>query len=284
MTGILLSFLGYSVLAAGQIFQKKGMDLRRKGSGAALPVLIAANSVTISSTFIILAAVSWSPVSLVGAMAGSGLITAALAGSFFLGERITRRSLVSILLIMAGIFLLGLYREISVPLFRPWVLFVFSAGITFFFVSALFFHRDGAHTGSLLGALSGSWAGLVTLLQKAADLYDGPALIPDTFLHTIHYAAGALLIPDSFTSEAVRVLINPYVPVWIAVSTTSMILIHAAFHKGAASSVIPVYSALFILVPVTGGFTAFGDNLSFPQWAGIFLITIGSIFISLKKQ
>jgi uncharacterized membrane protein len=284
MTAILISFFGYSVLAVGQVYQKMGMNLKQNKKNSALPVLIIANIVTVSSSFIILAAVSQGQISVVGAMAGSGLITMAIAGRMILFEPITSNIIYGISLIIAGIFLLGWFSELSDSHYYPVRLAIFSFLITFIFIILILFSKQTSLMGIFIGGLSGSWAGLVALLQKSADMYQGPALLPDSFTEMIKIIAGTVLIPEAFTDEALRVLINPYVPLWVLISTSSMIMIHFAFLKGHAVTVIPVYTALLIIVPVSGGFLAFNENLNYLQWIGVIVIIAGSLLVNMKRK
>lgn len=281
---LLISFIGYSILNTGQVLQKLGMDLLPRKRRVGVITLIIANLTTISSTFVVLVAISLGDVSLVGAMAGSGLVTMVLASHLILKEPLEARILGSIGIIIAGIFLLGYFAGAPTSRYNPYYLLTFSILVTVALLLGIFLSRNSSFYGPSLGAFSGAWAGLVTLLQKSADLYTGPRFLPLWLTDGIVHLTSLVGIPETFSTEAVRVLLNPYVPLWVAISTSSMFLIHFAFSRGRAVHIIPIYSALFILIPVIGGRIAFRESLGLVQWTGVGVILAGSILINIQRS
>jgi drug/metabolite transporter (DMT)-like permease len=63
-----------------------------------------------------------------------------------------------------------------------------------------------------------------------------------------------------------------------------MTVLQFAHKNGQPMQVIPSFSANFILIPVMGGVTCFGEILHPVQWVGVGVIIIGVLMITIKRD
>lgn len=261
MIGALLAFLGYSLLNVGQGIQKAGLDLasRRKGLGWTIWTLGTIS--TSVSVLVVLGALSVGQVSVVGAMAGSGLVSLTIFSALVLKESLRAPDFAGIGIIVAGSVLLGLRAATtapeSVPFFRLWILLgvVLALGGTVFL----------GPTKRLRGFLLAAWAGLVggssTVVQKAAAIETGAA-------------AGAA------AQNVLQAIASPLTILWVSLSLGSFVIIQFAYKRAAAIHTVPAYSVAFMGAPVVGGVLVYRESLGLFQWAGLALIVAGVVVLS----
>jgi drug/metabolite transporter (DMT)-like permease len=267
---ILLAFAGYSVLNIAQAGQKLGLELmqrRRLLGGLVWVVCLLGTSV---SALIGWYAVSIGSVSLVGAMAGSGLASLAVFSALVLKERIRTREIAGIVLLAVSAVLIGLFQEPFTPE-EPSLrrLFVFlgllcAAGALAWLVAR---RRHGV-LGPVIAGLAGALGGFVPLFQKASASAVGRGFsFLKHFLEEEHWALAVA---------------NPFALVWIALSVASMIVIQFAYRHDRAVRLIPAFTSCTILVPVLGGVLVFRERLQALQWAGVALVLTGLLLLTAR--
>jgi len=268
LLSLLIAFAGYSVQNISQASQKlaflKMKDNRRTG------VLIwgGATIGTGLSTLILLAAVSIGQVSLVGAMAGTGLVSMTIYSRFFIKQHVSRNEIVGIGLILVSAVLIGVFaNEVSASVIEIKLLTMKLIIVSLIYgILWIIFNRKKRILAVLLGGFAGALGGFVSQFQKISTSVTGDGE----------------LITGSFMGMAA--LLNPFTLFWILLSMSSMIVLQFAHKSGRPLRVIPAFSANYILVPVIGGVTCFGENLHPVQWIGVGIIIIGVLMITIKSE
>lgn len=284
---VLLALLGYSLMNFGQGLQKLGWDIAfpqggkkpLKGKGWTLwGIGLACTAISI---LILLYAVSIGKVTVVGAMAGSGLIALTLFSHFVIKEKIGRFEMIGVgLIILAGI-MLGLFAEpprdevIRIPR-----LFIYFGAVCGGYVIAWIIARKRElMIGVVIGAFSGALKGFVPLFQKISDSDIGRNL------------SVVSANPDGWFAGQPQWLVNlaelfgnPYFVIWFVVTNTSMVVFQFAHKWEKAIRFIPAFSANFILIPVVGGVLCFEETLHPLQWVGVGIILVGVYFITFLAQ
>ena len=269
---ILLAFGGYSVLNIAQAGQKVGLELMRRHrlrGGLLWLVSLLGTSVAALIGFY---AVSIGSVSLVGAMAGSGLASLALFSLLVLKEKIAPRELAGMLLMAFAAVLIGLFQQPFTPQ-EPSLrrLFLFLGGLSTAAVAAwLAARRRHGVVGPIIAGFAGALGGFVPLFQKASSSAIG---LGASFL------AGSL--NEGRLTQAARAMANPFALAWIALSIVSMVVIQFAYRHDRAVRLIPAFTLCSILVPVMGGVLVFKEHLHAVQWAGIALVLTGLLLLTI---
>jgi drug/metabolite transporter (DMT)-like permease len=214
-------------------------------------------------------AVSIGSVSLVGAMAGSGLASMALFSFLVLKERIRPRELAGILLLAISAVMIGLFQKQYTPeepLLRRLFLFL---GILSGAAASAWLAARGRHgvVGPVVAGFAGALGGFVPLFQKASASEIGRTYSFLAFLEEGHW---------------VRAVANPFALVWIALSIASMVVIQFAYRHDRAVRLIPAFTSRSILVPVLGGVLVFDERLHVVQWAGIALVLAGLLLLTIR--
>jgi uncharacterized membrane protein len=284
MTQFLLSMLyayfGYSLRYLASATQKIGLKVREtnKAKGSILWSLgLLSGTVSI---VIVMYAVSLGNVSIVGAMAGTGLITLAFFSALVMKEQIRRREMFGIMLILIAAALLGGFIQESKPmevlvgaLFL--ILGIVICVYTCFWV-ALRKHRV---KGVLVGMFAGTLSGFVPLFQKVATSDIGRT---STFIPSLAKQQLAMANPG-LINRLGCVLLNPYSLLWISLSIISTIVIQFAYKHDKAIRIIPAFSASYILIPVLLGFFCLKESLHPLQWLGALLIIVGVLVLTMPR-
>ncbi len=269
LISILLAFIGYSILNIAQAGQKIGLSMMPESRVKGLAIWIIATLATSVSFFIVLYAVSVGNVSQVGAMAGSGLVSLALFSALVMKEKIGKRDVLGIIIVLAGAALIGAFARESEPAqILLYILYIFLAIVSLLYILSLVTVRKKISImGILIGGFAGALGGFVLLFQKISTSEIG--------------RAGSLVGESSKIGET---LTNPYALIWILLSIVSMAVLQFAYKRDTAIRIIPAFMANLILVPVLGGVICFQEKLSYPQWLGVILILAGMFFLTVKPK
>ena len=266
---LLLAFAGYSAMNISQAGQKVGLATKAERPAAGWLLWTGATIGTLLSVLVVLIALSMGAVSLVGAMAGSGLVTLALFSHFVLGETISRRDLAGIATIVAGSVLIGLFApEQGDPAPRWFVLHGFVGALTVAYVGAWVVGGRGERAGIIVGGFGGALAGASMLYQNAT---------------TVVADVGALIflpLRESLAADRLLELVNPYLVLWLALSMGAFFVLQLAYGRGKAIHVIPSFNVNFIVVPVAGGVLGFSETVHPLQWAGVAIIVAGTVVLT----
>jgi len=274
LLSLLIAFAGYSILNLSQAGQKIGLGLLKTRRLQGSLIWAAATLGTSAAAFINLLALSLGSVSLVGAMAGSGLASLALFSWLVMKEPIGPRELAGIGVIFGAALLVGAFARApqgATP--RIGVLYtVLGAFCAAYAALWAVFHRRDPLVATVIAGFSGALGGFVALFQKVSTSEHGRS-------QSLARGLEAVPAPSGGVAET---LSNPYALAWIVLSVLSMLVIQFAYRRGTAIRIIPAFSANFVVVPVLGGVLVFGESLHPLQWAGVVLIVAGVLLLTLR--
>jgi uncharacterized membrane protein len=286
MTNVVLSMLiafgGYSILNIAQACQKIALGLMERRRAAGAFAWVGATLATTASSFVVLYAVHLGSVSLVGAMAGTGLASLSLFSAFVMREKARGRELAGVGVVLGAAVLIGLFsQEMASETGSVIWMFVFlgcvaAAGSLAVLAAAL----GKKPTGVAIGCLAGALGGFIPLFQKisTSELGRRSSLVGAADLPS----AGGVAATGGLLRRAGEIFANPYTAAWVALSLLSMIVLQFALKRDRAIRIIPAFTSSLILLPVIGGALFFGERLSAPQIAGVVLILGGVLLITYR--
>ena len=268
-----LAFAGYSAMNISQAGQKMGLAAKDDRPLAGWLLWIGATVGTLVSVLIVLVALSMGAVSLVGAMAGSGLVTLAVFSHFVMGETISCNDVVGIVVIIAGSVLIGLFAPAQDEPAPRWLaLHGFSAALVVAYLIGWLVGGRGESAGLVIGGFGGALAGASMLYQNAT---------------TVTADVGALVqfpLRESLAAERLLRLANPYLFIWLALSMAAFFVLQLAYGRGKVIHVIPAFNVNFIVIPVVGGVIGFSEAVLPFQWIGVVIIVVGTVVLTARKQ
>lgn len=261
---LVIAFLGYSVQNISQASQKIGFLKMKDNKKTGMLIWGAATIGTGLSTLILLAAVSIGQVSLVGAMAGTGLVSMSLYSYFVIKEQIHKKEIIGVGLILIAAVFIGLFaRDAARSVIVINLLLIKLIIVSFIYGTLWFYFRKKKKILCItLGGFAGALGGFVSQFQK---------------ISTANSIEGQLV---AGAGASINALINPWTFFWILLSISSMVVLQFAHKNGQPLHVIPSFSANFILVPVIGGVTCFGEVLHPVQWLGVGIVIVGVFLIT----
>jgi drug/metabolite transporter (DMT)-like permease len=283
LLSMIVAFCGYSLLNIAQACQKIGlgvMERRRLGGTIAW---VAATLATTGSSFVVLYAVSIGSVSLVGAMAGTGLASLSLFSAFVMRENVHGRELAGVAVVLGAAVLIGLFaEEMGSETGSVTWLFVFLGGVALSGSLFILTRRLKAKpTGAAVGFLAGALGGFIPLFQKISTSELGRRS------SLVNLAAGPQIREQAsrggLLRQAGEIFANPYSAAWVALSVLSMIVLQFALKKEKAIRIIPSFTSSLILLPVIGGALFFGERLAALQVAGVVFILGGVFLITMRR-
>jgi drug/metabolite transporter (DMT)-like permease len=278
MLSILLGFLGYSILNIAQATQKIGLRVAKEKKLKGWSLWIGATAFTSVSIFIVLYAVSLGSASLVGAMAGTGLASLAVFSHFVMKERVGKKEIAGIGIIIGGAALIGyLAKENPQQTFLIDRLFimlgiVIAAYIILWFV----FIKKDSIAGIIIGGFAGALGGFIPLFQKISTSEVGKA--------SAFFKQPASVQETTLWDSLLAIFANPYAVIWILISFISVAILQFSYKRDQAIRIIPSFSANCLIVPVIGGVICFLEQLHALQWLGVVLILGGLFLLTVKLQ
>ena len=276
---ILTAFIGYSVLNIAQASQKIGSSLYKKNKAKGLSVWITATLATSVSMFIILYAVSLGSVSIVGAMAGTGLASLTLFSMLIMKEKVSLRELLGVAIILGAAALIGAFtKENNSEEFRLDILFMFLGIVVIPYSVLCIIMNKKLFAGLLIGGFAGALGGFVPLFQKVSTSGFGRRF--SIAYRSASYAASS--DRPEWIMQAKEILTNPFALIWVILSIVSMVVLQFSYKRDKAIRIIPVFSACYIVIPVLGGVIGFNEKLHSIQWLGIMLIMLGVFVLTIK--
>ncbi|MBN1835689.1 MAG: DMT family transporter [Spirochaetales bacterium] len=273
---LLVAFAGYSILNISQAGQKIGLGLVRTHRFRGSVIWAAATLGTSAAAFVNLYALSLGSVSLVGAMAGSGLASLALFSWLVMREPIGVRELAGIGTVFAAAALIGAFAAdpaAAAPRLRSLYLLLAGCSAGYAVLWAAFRRRDRL-AAPLIAGFSGALGGFVALFQKVSTTEHG---------RSRSLARGLEALPSQPGGVA-ETLSNPYALAWIVLSVLSMVVIQFAYRRGNAIRIIPAFSANYVVFPILGGMVVFGETLHPFQWVGVALIVAGVLVLTVRGR
>ena len=259
-----LAFLGYSMLNIGQAGQKIGLDMRSERTTLGWTIWGGATAATAVSFLIVFGAIALGPVSIVGAMAGTGLASLALFSRLVMKEPLNRTAIIGIAAIIAAAAVLAIFEqdgESSLNLTRLIVLLVVGA---LGYAGLIIFAPSKMVRGVGIGGLSGFLGAASQLFQRLGTVDIDPT--------------------EGLTSFAAEVISEPVTLVWVGLTILSMVVMQFSYRDAKAVQIVPVFTANFIVLPAIGGVIAFGETLHPVQWIAVAVMLAGSIAVTRRDQ
>ncbi len=287
LLAIIIAFVGYSVLNISLAGQKIGLETAEKKRSRGIFIWITATAGTTIAAFIVLYAVSLGSVALVGAMAGTGLVSLALFSRFVMKEKFGARELTGVVIVIIAAFLIGGFtsrytlRDINIVMLVVFLGLV----IVLYVIMIVLLHGKREFAGIIIGGFSGALGGFIPMFQKISTSDIGE----NAFFFKVPSGNGSKLNINASGSfpglfyRLLEVFANPYAAVWIFLSIISVIVVQFAYKKDQAIRVIPAFSINYILVPIIGGVLVFKEELHLLQWLGVVLILTGMLLITVKS-
>jgi uncharacterized membrane protein len=268
---LFIAFLGYSVQNISQASQKMGLTVMKKNRTMGILIWSIATVGTGSSSLILLYSISIGQVSLVGAMAGTGLVTMTIFSRLILNEKVGRKEIFGVLLIIIAAFLIGFFsgESSSFAIILNLLVFKLIGVSSLYSILWITFRNKNNILSVILGSFAGAMGGFVSQFQK---------------ISTASAATGNLISNSDSPFSDPSNLLNPYTIIWILLSITSMVILQFAHKTGRTLRVIPAFAANFILIPVIGGVTCFGERLMMIQWTGVIVILVGVLLITIQNK
>jgi len=277
---VLYGVLGAVAVSLGKGLQKYGVDSLATGMRAfargnrwKLFVWCLGTAGIVSSAFFIFAACAHGPLTIVGALSGTGLVALVLFSTFVLKEPLGNSEKLGIAAIVVGTFIAGYFdgdpRAPSLQLtnFSGTVLDIghtITLGLCLlglcFGAAAWSWRRNFARFGLIFGSISGVCGGISVFFQKGAVLY---CQCGDVF------------------DDIPAALRNPFFYLFALTGILDFLVTQYALSRAKAVTVVPCYQTFSMLVPMAGGVFACHDALNVPQVAGIALLLCGVVLLSV---
>jgi uncharacterized membrane protein len=272
--------LGAVSVSLGKGFQKYGVAvvthpremLRRKNLFKLLVWLLGTAGI-VSSAFFIFAACAYGPVTIVGALSGTGLVALVLFSVFALKEPFGAAEAVGIAAILIGTALAGYFEGWSgitghrLPNpsgLRIAVTHVVGMGLAataLAAAAAVYSWRSGnRYFGIIFGSISGFCGGLSVFFQKGAMLTCGCS--------------------DLF-ADIPAALRNPFFYLFAVTGILDFVVTQYALTRSKAVTVVPCYQSFYMAIPILGGIVGYYDGINAAQLLGIAFLLAGVIVLSL---
>jgi drug/metabolite transporter (DMT)-like permease len=259
---LVVAFVGYSLLNIAQAGQKIGLARVSEDRTRGMVIWVIATIGTSVAFFVILGAISLGSVSLVGAMAGTGLVSLAVFSHFVMKEELVTQELAALAAVMIGTVFVGAFAgrvsdgAAGVRIRLLWGILASGSAV---YGIAWIVTRKMRYTGAVVGGFSGFLGAYSQLFQELGTSTASPI--------------------DGLGAFAVSLTTNPTTLVWAGLSVVSMLVLQFSYRHARAIEIIPSFVGNFIAVPVIGGVIIFGQVLAWPQWIGVAMIVAGAVVL-----
>jgi drug/metabolite transporter (DMT)-like permease len=254
----ILAVIGYSLLNVGQASQKIGLSIRQIHHVRGSLIWTIATIGTLFSFPLVFVAISIGSLAVVGAMAGTGLISLTIFSGFVLKEHIRPITVTAILAVACAAAVIAVFEDEQASSVRlMWLYVLLVGGVGGYSIGIL---TVSSARGVLIGGLSGFLGAYSQIFQRLGTT-------------DISLASGV-------SAFLLHVVSNPVTLIWVGLSLVSMVTIQFAYRHAAAIRIVPVFTANFILVPVIGAVVVFGEQLHNAQWIAVVIMVGGSVVLS----
>jgi drug/metabolite transporter (DMT)-like permease len=284
LAAILVAIVAYAALDISKVYQRTGLALRKQSPLRGWVLWWIATIITLSPPFAItFYAMRRAPVSLIGAMAGTGLALVAVYSRVVRKERLGFYRRMGVVSIVVATGLIGWFGGAPSTRSSLTLLLIVLAITSALFIAAwAMVHGSRSGTGPTIAAFAGALSGFVALFQKAATTETAQNVSLATALNAMSERLG---IMDSLVvNQVIGILGNPYGATWIVLSIGSMFVLQFSYRWGTVAFIMPAFTALMVLVPIIGGVVLFGEVLPLVAWLGVLLMIAGVVMTSLEGR
>jgi drug/metabolite transporter (DMT)-like permease len=260
---IVLAFFGYSMLNIGQAGQKIGLEMRDNKPVLGWSIWGGATAATALSFLLVFGAIAMGSVSIVGAMAGTGLASLALFSHVVMKESLNPMSLIAIAAIIAAAAVLAIFDQTGETTPNVARLIVLLGVGAIAYIGLIFLAPSQTIRGVAIGGLSGFFGAASQLFQRLGTVDIDPTM--------------------GIQSFAGEVISEPVTLVWVGLTLISMVVMQFSYRHAQTVQIVPVFTANFIIIPAVGGVIAFGEVMHPMQWVAVAVMLTGSIVITRRK-
>ena len=270
---VVLGVFAYALMNSGMSTQKLAVEvwltgkqmLRSRANRRKLAVWFLGLFQVGLASALLPVAVAYSNISTISPLSGSGFVVVALFSRYVLGEQLTRKHLAAIGIIVGGTVWLGLHlRDPGQTLSDEWLLWsVVGAGLLLIVLSCGLSARNQYR-----------WAG--PIFAASAALIASCALFFPGF-----FADAIKTLETDRTAGAMALAHNAYAYLYVLFNVLALVPAQVAYTHGRAIVVIPIYSSLYMVLPVLGGLVLFDERLAAAQWLGVLVTLCGVLTMTL---
>ena len=260
---VALAFLGYSMLNIGQAGQKIGLGMRDEQPLPGWSIWIGATAATAASFLLVFGAIALGPVSIVGAMAGTGLASLALFSRLVMKEPLNGTAILAIGAIIAAAAVLAIFEQDGESTLHIARLIVLLGVGALAYGGLILWAPSKAVRGVAIGGLSGFLGAASQLFQRLGTVDIDPT--------------------EGLGAFAAEVISEPVTLIWVGLTVLSMVVMQFSYRHARAVQIVPVFTANFIVLPAVGGAIAFGEALHPVQWVAVAVMLAGSIAVSRRN-
>ena len=283
LSAILIAVGAFTVLDVSKVYQRKGLALKLTAPAKGWTLWVLATIVTLAPPLAVQFAVWLSNLSLVGAMAGTGLAAVAMYSRLVNGEVLGFYRRVGVVIIMGATWLIGWYGEVPstrASLTLLWI--VLAATCVVFGVAWVWVYGSRSGTGPTIAGFAGTLSGFVTVFQEAATTDDAQSVSLAAALNAMSQRLGIMESP--FLEGVIGTIGNPYGATWILLSWASFFVLQFSYRWGTVTFIMPAFTVTMVLVPVLGGVVLFGEALPLLAWLGVLLMIGGVVLTSVEGR
>ncbi|MBK8808388.1 MAG: hypothetical protein IPO21_17875 [Bacteroidales bacterium] len=284
IVAIFLMLIATSMMNIGMVFQKKGiMSLALKVDSIQSKQLkfvfrekiwVVGWALALVAMILNCIALSLGNLSLLQPLVGFGLVVMVLFSRIYLHESITKKTIVGMFCIIAGVVLLGVTApqshiyastsEITAVYLSKRAVFTFSCIIIFCTALYLFWYkRESSRKGIFFAFIAGILSVLGMTFGKSIFVVlhlAGMGISPQHAFHFSLFLFGQI------------------------VSLVAFVILQFAFSKSKAVVVLPIFHVTTVATPFLIGPLVFMEKLSWQIMPAMALMILGIIFISLRKS
>ena len=213
-------------------------------------------------------AVSMSNISTISPLSGFGLVVLAVFSYYILGEQLTKKEIIAVGIVLTGTCWLGIHlqKPANQPVDESLLWIVLGVTLLPPVFGCLYSYKN-----------NWKWAG--PIFSSCGAIIASFALIfPKLFSNEIS------LLESNVSNGLIAITKNPYVYLYILFNLAAMVPLQIAYRYGKAFVVIPIYSAMYMILPILFGVILFEEHLFSQQWLGILIVIAGVITLTMKSR
>jgi drug/metabolite transporter (DMT)-like permease len=281
--GVAVMLLSTSTMNVAAVFQKKAVDGLPPLDG--LPVLASIRAVLGSTLWVVgwlmgvvaivmnMIALGLADISVIQPLNGFGLVVLAVVSYFYLGERLTKLTVLGVVTVIAGVALIGATvpesrvfvdaDEIFGSYSHGWAVAAFMAAVALVLLLWSVARRVRRASGVLYAIVAASCSVVGLTFSKGAFGLFNVAGIGASFRLWPEYVLLTLVL---------------------FFSTVAMMFQQLSFQKGRAVVVTPVFAASQVVIPLAMGPFVFGEHETWRTLVAVAAIVAGVVFLGLRNE
>lgn len=281
--GVAVMLISTSTMNVAAVLQKKAVDGLPPLDGQ--PVLASLKALAASTLWVVglvlgmvavvmnMIALGLADISVIQPLNGFGLVVLAVVSYFYLGERLTKLTLVGIATVIAGVATIGA-----------------TAAESRVFVDADEIFGSYSHSWAVAAFMTAAalilllWSAARRLKRAAGVLYALVAAFCSVVGLTFSKGAFGLFAVEGFAHALGRGAELLLLALVLFFCTVAMMFQQLSFQKGRAVVVTPVFVASQVVIPLAMGPFVFGERVTLFTAAAVAAIVLGVVFLGLRNE